>query len=106
MYLHSSTSLPFFSPLDSCTLLRTGDGISYVSIYIPVVLPSAIIFLFLFNCGLILMGRTAEETEQNRNYADCPKKMDSKKKFRQPGSMQCVLRVEEERRAMAHLKSD
>lgn len=27
------------------------------------------------------MGRTAEETEQNRNYVDCPKKMDSKKKI-------------------------
>lgn len=25
------------------------------------------------------MGRTAEKTEQNRNYADRPKEMDSKK---------------------------
>lgn len=51
-----------------------------MNIYIPVVLPSAIVFaLFLFNCGLMLMGRTIEETEQNRTYTDCPKKMDSKK---------------------------
>lgn len=37
------------------------------------------LILFVFNCELILMGIRTEETEQNRNYADCPKKMDSTK---------------------------
>lgn len=99
VYPHSSTLFPRPFPLHFCTLFRAAENISYVRVYFCGAAISNS-FLLSFNCGLIWMERRTEGTEQNRHYADHAKKMDNKNYGRQNHWSVCILRGEEERRAL------